>query len=252
MADFKTHITVSSAIGIGYGAVAYSYFGVPGPSCLLAGGLCSVSGMLPDIDSDSGVPLRESVAFAAAVIPMMAAERLGHLGLAPESIVLIGAGLYLLIRFGLARLLKLYTVHRGMFHSVPAALIFGEVTFLLSAGPDVRIRCYKAGAVVLGYLTHLMLDELYSFQFKRGRIGLKSSFGTAMKLFGHGWWPNLSTYVKLILLSYLVFQEPAFINPQSMGPSQMPAAQAEQATDAQGPKTAWQQAVDSVFGYFRR
>ncbi|MBN1908511.1 MAG: metal-dependent hydrolase, partial [Pirellulales bacterium] len=66
MADFKTHISTSGLLGVGYGAAAFVWFDVPWPTCVLAGGLCGVSGMLPDLDSDSGVPRRESVAFAAA------------------------------------------------------------------------------------------------------------------------------------------------------------------------------------------
>ena len=66
MAGFKTHITTSTVLGIGYGAGAHLLYGLPLDTCMLAGGLCSVSGMLPDLDSDSGVPIRESMAFAAA------------------------------------------------------------------------------------------------------------------------------------------------------------------------------------------
>lgn len=207
MAGFKTHITVSSILGAGYGGAAYYLYGVPWPTCVLAGGLCGVSGMLPDIDSDSGTPLRESVAFAAAVVPMMLLHRFQHWGLSHEMIILAGAAVYLLIRFGLSAMLKRYTVHRGMFHSLPAAVIFGQIAFLLASGDDWRLRAYKAGAVVLGYISHLVLDEIYSVQWTRGRV--KSSFGTAVKLFGQGWWPNVSAYAKLILLAAVIFYEPA-------------------------------------------
>ncbi len=90
MAGFRTHITVSTFTGIGYGTAAHLLYQVPLPTCILAGGLCSVAGMLPDLDSDSGVPLRESVAFGAAVVPMMLMERLRHYDLATETIVLVG------------------------------------------------------------------------------------------------------------------------------------------------------------------
>ena len=102
MADFKTHIAFSSVLGIGYGATAYALFDVPIPTCVLAGGLCGVSGMLPDIDSGPGVPLRESMAFAAAVVPMMLIPRFPQLGMSSELIVLAGAGIYLMIRFVIA------------------------------------------------------------------------------------------------------------------------------------------------------
>jgi len=211
MANFKTHITFSTLLGAGYGGAAYFLYDVPWPTSLLAGGLCGVSGMLPDIDSGPGVPLRESMAFAAAVVPMMLIDRFQEFGMSPELIVLAGAGIYLTIRFVIAELLKRYTVHRGMFHSLPAAVIVAELAFLLCSGEDMRLRLYKAGAVLVGYLSHLLLDELYSIQWYRGRLKLKRSFGTAVKFFGHGWWPNASTYLKLAVLTYVALKEPGWM-----------------------------------------
>lgn len=213
MADFKTHLTFSTTLGVAYGGAAYGLFDLPAETCILAGGLCSVSGMLPDIDSNSGKPLRESLAFMAAVVPMMLADRLRSMGVSPETTVMAGAFVYIFVRFGLGYFLKHYTVHRGMFHSIPAVLIFGELAFLLASGEDTRLRAYKAGGVVLGYLSHLVLDEVYSVEWRRGWIHIKKSFGTALKMYsGKSLWANLSTYVKLALLSYVVFYEPGWMN----------------------------------------
>jgi len=206
MAGFKAHITVSSVLGVGLGGTALAY-GVPWPACVLAGGLCSVSGMLPDIDSDSGRPFHESMAFAASVIPMMLLPHFQRAGMSHESIVLTAAGIYLAIRFGLAWLLKLYTVHRGMFHSLPAAVVFGEIVYLMAAGEDTRVRLFKAGAVILGFVSHLLLDEIYSIEWHHGHLRLKSSFGTALKLFGRSGWANLSAYAKLAILAAAIFLE---------------------------------------------
>ena len=208
MAGFKTHITVSSILGAGYGLGAYYGYELPVPTCVLAAGLCGVSGMLPDVDSDSGVPLRESLSFAAAVVSMLLIHRFRQWGLSPEMLVLAGAGCYLFVRFGFGELLRHYTVHRGMFHSLPAMAIMGEIAYLLTVG-QVPIRGYYAGAVMLGYLSHLVLDEIYSVTWSRGHMRFKKSFGTALKIFGQGWWPNLSVYAKLVLLTWLVLQEPA-------------------------------------------
>ena len=134
MAGFKTHITFSSILGAGYGTAAYFLYDVPIPSCILAGGLCGVSGMLPDLDSGPGRPLHESMAFAAAVVPVMLIHHFQRMGLSHEMIIIIGAALYLSIRFGGAWLLQHFTVHRGMFHSLPAAAIFGEIGYLLASG----------------------------------------------------------------------------------------------------------------------
>lgn len=210
MANFQTHLTFSTLMGVGYGASACLLYEVPIPTCVLAGGLCSVSGMLPDVDSNAGKPLRESMAFAAAVVPMMMLDRFRQFGMSPESIVLAGAAIYLAIRFVIGSLLRNYTVHRGMFHSLPAAIIAGEFAFLVASG-DVQIRAYKAGGVLLGYLSHLILDELYSIEWHRGRLRLKQSFGSAVKLFGTKWWPNISTLAKLVVLTFLVLKEPGWM-----------------------------------------
>lgn len=212
MAGFKTHITTSSILGIGYGAAGVVFWDMPLPTAVLAGGLCGVSGMLPDLDSDSGVPLRESLALAAAVVPMFMLSRFQHLGWSHETIVLVGAAIYLLIRFGVGKLLKKYTVHRGMFHSIPAALIAGLLAFLICECQEIHLRFYKAGAVVAGFMSHLILDEIWSIDVRRGRFRLKSSFGTALKLYGQNFWANASTYLKLILLTYLAINDPHWMH----------------------------------------
>src|SRR5262249_4964150 len=148
MAGFKTHITTSTILGIGYGAGAHWGYHLPVSTCLLASGLCSGSGMLPDIDSDSGRPLRESMSFATAVVPMMMVDRFRAMGMNLESIILAGGAIYLLIRFAFAAVLKHFTVHRGMFHSLPAAAIAGEATFLAFGCEQVDLRYFVAGAVV--------------------------------------------------------------------------------------------------------
>ena len=214
MAGFKTHVTVSSVLGIGYGAAAYGYFHLPPSTCLLAAGLCGVSGMLPDLDSGPGRPLHESCLFAAAAVPMLLIDHFETWAL------------YFLIRFGLPEVLKRLTEHRGMFHSLPTALIFGELAFLLSSGTDERLRLFKAGAVVLGFLSHLILDEIWSVEFFSTHPGLKKSFGTAFKLFGKGWWPNLFTFALLGLITFVTFNEPMWLRQYCQ---QMPETKLQQA-----------------------
>ncbi|HZZ72661.1 MAG TPA: metal-dependent hydrolase [Pirellulales bacterium] len=211
MAGFKTHITTSTILGIGYGTAAYFKFNVPWDTAALAGGLCSVSGMLPDIDSGPGVPLRESLSFAAAVVPMLMIDRFTKMGMSFESMALAGGFIYCLIRFGLGRFLRKYTVHRGMFHSIPACLIFGELAFLICHSDNLYLRYFKAGGVVLGFMSHLLLDEIWSIEFNHGIPHLKSSFGTAMKFWGKSMSANFSCYAKLAVLTFLVLQDPIWM-----------------------------------------
>lgn len=250
MAGFRMHIATSTTLGVASGAAAHYFAGVPVESCVLAGGLCSVSGMLPDLDSDSGVPLRESVAFAAAAVPVMMMRRFERLGMPLETMILAGMLIYLVIRFGLAALLKRYTVHRGMFHSLPAALIAGEVAFLVFEHENLWLRYFNAAAVVLGFLSHLVLDEIWSIDVRRGRVHLKSSFGTALKLWGNGLWANLSTYAKLILLTYLVSQDPEWMaqfDPPHGGATAI-AGQGGSPPATVRPWQQLQQAAERIFG----
>jgi membrane-bound metal-dependent hydrolase YbcI (DUF457 family) len=159
--------------------------------------------MLPDLDSGPGIPLKESVAFAAAVVPMMMIHRFHQMQLPLEAMILAGAAIYLVIRFGLTWLLKNYAHHRGMFHSLPAAAIAGQTAFLAFAAEEPLRRYFVASAVVLGFLTHLVLDEIWSV--KLGMFGpkFKKSFGTALKFYGPVVWPNLVTYVLALILGAL-------------------------------------------------
>jgi hypothetical protein len=211
MAGFKTHITVSSALGVAYATSAAVVYDVPLPACVLAGGLCSISGMLPDLDSGPGVPLRESVAFAAAVVPMLLIDRFERLGMAPESIVLAGAAIYLLIRFGAGKLLTSLTVHRGMFHSLPALAVVGEFTYLLCAHENPWMRALNAGGVMLGFASHLVLDEIWSIDV--WHLRMKSSFGTAVKLWGGCWWANVAAYLNVVILALVIFEDPTIPQP---------------------------------------
>ena len=133
--------------------------------------------MLPDLDSHSGVPLRESLAFAAAAIPAMMARRFERFGWPLETRIMACMVLYLVIRFGVAKLLKRYTVHRGMFHSIPAAAIAGLLAYLVFEHDSPNMHYFIAGAVVTGFMSHLILDKIWSIGVKRGRDLLQKLVG---------------------------------------------------------------------------
>ena len=206
MADFKTHMTVSTATGAVLAVAGYQAR-LPIDTCLVAGCLCSVSGMLPDLDSNSGRPLREATAMGAAVVPMLMVDRLQRLDLNHDTMVLVAICTYVTIRFLLAEIFRRYTVHRGMWHSLPAAAICGMVAYLVIANEDIGIRIYKTAAVVLGFLSHLILDEIWSVDFKRGVFKFKTSFGTALKLWGNNRLANAVTYAKLLIIAAVIYQD---------------------------------------------
>lgn len=211
VADFHTHVTFSSVLGCGY-SVAGMMAGLPPSTALVGGGLCGLSGMLPDVDSDSGIPRRETMGFAAAIVPMLLVDRFRQFDLTHDQMVLLAAGLYFAIRFVASRLIGKWSVHRGMWHSIPAVLIFAGVAFLI-AGPanDLTVRYFKAFAVALGALSHLILDEIYSVDTRGVVPKFKKSFGTAVKMWGKNSWANFSTYAKLAVVVMAIAAEPSVL-----------------------------------------
>ncbi|MEC8557720.1 MAG: metal-dependent hydrolase [Planctomycetota bacterium] len=210
MADFRSHMTVSTLSGVALG-VAGAQYGMPIETCLIAGGLCSVSGMLPDLDSDSGRPLREATTLLAALVPMLMVDRLQRFNLSHEWMVVVAGGVYIFVRFILAEIFRRYTVHRGMWHSIPAAVTVGMVAFLVISCEDFNARLFKTSGVVLGFMSHLILDEIWAIDFRGGKFRFKKSFGTAIKLWGIHPWANYTTYAKLAIACFLVYEDEALM-----------------------------------------
>jgi membrane-bound metal-dependent hydrolase YbcI (DUF457 family) len=178
MGNFKQHITCSTATGIAVAGIAY-HFGIDLPTCLVSAGLCSFAGMLPDIDSDTSKSFQECIYLTAGVGCILAADRFRQY-VDPDFAMFGGAIVFLLIRFGLAPLIKKITVHRGMIHSIPMAILCGQLVFFVVTG-TVAERLVKAVALTIGFLSHLILDETYSIDSTGNTLRLKKSFGTALK-----------------------------------------------------------------------
>jgi LexA-binding, inner membrane-associated putative hydrolase len=211
MASFRGHLAFSASLGAVFGGLSYWQLGYDWGTAALAAGLTAVGGMLPDLDSDSGVPVREMFGLAAVFIPLVLLRRLIHTGLEAEQILVVIGLLFIGIRYGLSRLFKRFTVHRGMFHSVPAMLIAGMLTFLGYHHPQYGPRLLLAIAVMMGFLSHLLLDELYAVDFR----GLKPKFnqfaGSALKFASKSRVATAITYVLLLVLGGLVFLD---VNPR--------------------------------------
>jgi len=85
--------------------------------------------MLPDLDSDSGRPIRGVFGLLAAVGPTVLMERLEHWGGSHEAALLLAVILYVAIRYVMSGILQLTCVHRGMFHSLPALVMPPRLPF---------------------------------------------------------------------------------------------------------------------------
>ena len=211
MASYRGHLAFSAALGAGYGSVAAWQYNLDWGPVFLGAGLTAMGGFLPDLDSDSGVPVRELFTIAAVATPVLTFGRLNAMGFTLEQTMVVMAGMYLFIRYGVSAVFKSCTVHRGMFHSIPAMLISGLAVFLAYHGPDVDSRLFMAGGITLGFLSHLVLDEVCSVDFNGIKVELKSSAGSALKFFSDSWDANLLTYAALGGLGYLASFEYAAV-----------------------------------------
>ena len=88
MAAFRQHVTFSTVLGLGY-AAALKGLGWDAGQAMLAGGLCGLAGMLPDLDSDSGKPIKELFGLLATVASLFVFHRLRHTDLEPAERILV-------------------------------------------------------------------------------------------------------------------------------------------------------------------
>lgn len=150
--------------------------------------LGTIGGVLPDLDSDHSRSLRV-VFFLASLLAAFAIV----FGLATRfslvELLAVWIGVFVGIRYGLLSMFTRLTSHRGLFHSVPAALFCGFATAAVSHHYFTlpALVAWMAGTyVTLGYVVHLILDELYSIDL--GGVKIRRSFGTALKLFSRRSW----------------------------------------------------------------
>lgn len=207
MAGYRGHLATSTALGLAYGGAAIWYFQMDWVPAALGAGLTAASGMLPDLDSDSGVPVRALFGLASVLAPLLMLPRLLARSPSLEMVILILLASHVLIRYALAALFKRITVHRGMFHSIPAMLIAGLIVFLVYHHPAPVIRLYLAGGTMLGFLSHLILDELCSVDISGVKIRLNQFAGSALKFVSPSFTATLTTYALLLCLAYVAAQE---------------------------------------------
>ena len=226
MAAYREHITVSGLCGIGFGVAAWVGFGFTPVEAALAGVLTWIGGMLPDLDSDSGRPIRELFSLLAAIIPCVMLRRLMRWGGTPENTMFLAVCVYIGVRYVASAALARVSVHRGMFHSIPAMLIAAEAVFLGYESESTKVRLLMAGGVALGFLSHLVLDEVYSVQWTGVRLKLNKAAGSAMKFAGTDLAANCVAYSLLFVLSYASLVEAGYLKDPTQTDGVRPVRQA--------------------------
>ncbi len=213
MANFQTHLTVAAGGSIAATALCVQSGLVDHTHGLLLVALGTLAGILPDIDSDHSVPTRlvfNVISFAVATATLFILQ--GQVSL----LALLGISLLsaLFVRYIIYAIFARITEHRGLFHSLPAALLFGLATISIGIhmlGWSLHFAWLAAGFVSGGYLLHLLLDEIYSVNFMGST--LKKSFGSALTLFNRASWLSyLLLYAIVGAGFYLLPSPPGWIS----------------------------------------
>jgi len=194
MASFPVHLAVAMTVSA-ISATVLITTGLATP--LMAIGyfsLGTIGGIAPDLDADKSTPLR----IGLWIIPILGASILLVSFASKRSIIELCAiwlGAFLILRYAMINLFPRLTIHRGVFHSLPAAVLFGCITAIITArwGNFSPLTAWIAGFFAAGgYITHLILDEIYSVDLYGAK--LKKSFGTAVKIFS---WRNPLPFINL-------------------------------------------------------
>ena len=181
MADFNTHV-FGAATFVSLGATcATKLLDLTMPEGLMLMMVGMVGGVLPDIDLRASQPSKAlfSVLGVFAGLTWLFAHMAAFTGL---ELWLGTITVYLLVRFPMAYMFHRMTVHRGVLHSLIAAIMAGVLTCAVAYQKmhTSELQSWLLGlSMTWGYLVHLVLDEIYSVDFTGVRI--RRSFGSAVK-----------------------------------------------------------------------
>ena len=216
MANYQTHLTGGVLIGAAAALVSGGLGMVTAVEMPFIALIGTWGGLAPDLDSDNSRPIQIMFTYATIVVPTVALWRLPIL----HDTVLMGAISWIiiaaLVRGPIFMAFKKLTVHRGIFHSIPAALIFGCLGFLWSGRrvDDVSLQTAVGISATAGYLTHLVLDEIWAVDFEGRR--LKRSFGTALSLWVSSKAITALAYGILLVVGGLTWEGLGGIRPEGL------------------------------------
>lgn len=202
MANFNTHLGFSTVVVSAVSAIAVKlrlFEVTEAPWYILIG---IIGGMLPDIDSDNSKPVKR-LFFFLSILSCIAVWRFFKDCLITDQLIVILLASYFLVRYVIFFFFQKMTVHRGIFHSLLAAVFFGLSITCLSyyyLKFNTLHAWYNGIFLSIGFVVHLCLDEIFSVDLNNGRM--KKSFGTALKMFNYN---DLSSSLLMFIFTVLLF-----------------------------------------------
>jgi ABC-type multidrug transport system fused ATPase/permease subunit len=183
MANFTTHIAVGT-VASGLLSTMVMAANIVSPEQLLtlaaAGTLGSI---LPDVDLKDSRPSQAMFSLLAVFIAFAVLFNIGWRYSIAEMWIL-WAVTFLGVKFIGGWIFHRLSYHRGIYHSLLAGAFFAFLTAAIYRhvlGANETLSWLGGMFMFAGYLVHLTLDEMYSVDVMDVRV--KSSFGTALKLY---------------------------------------------------------------------
>jgi membrane-bound metal-dependent hydrolase YbcI (DUF457 family) len=211
MAMFRHHISFGAIISTVAVVLVFSFGLLADPWQLgVFFAICAFGSMLPDFDSDSGLPFY--LIFGSTTLAFTGYVLYHALHNYPSNYYfLVGLPLAALVGywFIVGKIVQRVTQHRGIWHSFPMLAIWSLGTYLLAMclGEEETTAALYGASMALGFLSHLYLDEIWSNVDHDGNpFTYKRSLGTAMKFFSESSKVNLFTYVLLAGLLFVALQ----------------------------------------------
>lgn len=183
MANFNTHFTVATTASAVLSGTLLAMGVVTPTEGVIAFILGTFGGLLPDVDSAHSTSIKVGFSVLSLLITIMLIF-INALTYSVIEMILMSVLVFSSIRYGLLELFRKISKHRGMFHSVPVALIWGILVAILMHyffGLNSLISWVYGVMISFGYLVHLTLDETYSVDLRNRRV--KKSLGTALKFY---------------------------------------------------------------------
>jgi LexA-binding, inner membrane-associated putative hydrolase len=247
LGNYRQHLTFAAGCGSVYTLLAYLSAGVHWVYGSVALLLTTFSGLLPDLDSPSGVEVKGLSSLLGCLTALSVWKSFAGLQPVPAFEYHLWAMIaaYLLVRHGLRRLFIRFSVHRGISHSVPTGAVWGAVTYLYYPSEYPIIRLTMACAVMTGFGSHLLLDEMCSVNLKNVRVN--KAFGTAIKFWAPSALSTIGIYALLSVLTWQIAQQwPA--DRLAFAPPPPPAFPVQVVRELQLPRDLEKSVVDSIEG----
>ncbi len=201
MANFNTHFTVAAGASAVVSATLLSMEVVTPEQAVIAFGIGTLGGLLPDVDSSRSTSIKVGFNVLSLLMTIMIIF-VKSSSYSLIEMIIVASLVFMGIRYAFLEFFRKISKHRGMFHSIPVAIIWGIVIAIMCQwffDLNSLVSWVYGVMIILGYFVHLILDEIYSVDL--GNRRMKKSSGTALKF---GMYKNRQQQIQTAVIYLLI------------------------------------------------